>query len=123
MDPTLIAIIAAIAAPLVTYLVAARRFSGKIESSDAKELWAESRAIRDWSQGRIAVLDATVTRLETRVGVLERNNDTLFQENQILTRQVHDLNLTIVDLRDEIVNLTVQLKASRNRVAELEGKT
>lgn len=64
MTPTVIAVIAAVAAPLGAYLVAARRFSGRIESSDAKELWAESRSIRDWSQGRIASLEARVATLE-----------------------------------------------------------
>ena len=66
MTPTVvvITIIAACAAPLGAYLIAARRFSGRIESSDAKDLWAESRSIRDWSQGRIASLEARVAHLE-----------------------------------------------------------
>ena len=120
MDPAIVAIIVALAAPIGAYLIAARRFSGKIESSDAKELWAESRSIRDWSQGRITTLDDEVRQLKDRVGVLETSNDALARENRALAQQVHDLNETIRELRAEIAVLTEQLKASRNRVAELE---
>jgi uncharacterized protein YceH (UPF0502 family) len=60
----LIAAAAAILGPLVAYVVAARRFSGKIETTEAAELWAESRSIRDWSQARIRELEARIETLE-----------------------------------------------------------
>lgn len=69
MTTTVIAILAAIAAPLGAYLVAARRFSGRIESSDAKELWEESRSIRDWSQDRIKELTREVAQLREELRV------------------------------------------------------
>lgn len=69
MTTTVIAILAAIAAPLGAYLVAARRFSGRIESSDAKELWEESRSIRDWSQDRIRELTREVAQLREELRV------------------------------------------------------
>lgn len=59
-----IAIIGALAGPIVAYIVAARRFSGKIETTEAKELWEESKAIRDWSQRRIEALENRVLALE-----------------------------------------------------------
>lgn len=70
MTPTLITITAAIAAPLGAYLIAAKRFSGRIESSDAKDLWEESRAIREWSSNRI-------DQLSDRIEALERENQEL----------------------------------------------
>ena len=113
MSPTIIALVAALAAPVGAYLVAARRFSGKIETSDAKELWAESRDIRRWSKERIEAL-------ERRVDELDVGNRSLGTENQRLAEQVGDLNQTIKELREEIADLTHELKASRIRVDELE---
>lgn len=127
LDPTLVAILIAIAAPLGAYLVAARQFSGKIESSDAKELWAESRSIRDWSQKRITTLNETVARLETRVAALEQTNEELFnernelfEERNLLQEQVFKLKETISALRDQLRTLNDQLKKTRARVATLE---
>lgn len=88
-------------APLTAYLIAARRFSGKIDSSDASELWKESRSIRDWSKHHIEELNLVIARLEARIGVVENQN---------------------VALRTEIVTLTAELKKSRERVDELEGR-
>lgn len=88
---TIVAMIAAVAAPLGAYLLAARRFSGKIETSDARELWAESRAIRDWSMGRIQELNELVRRLEERIKLLEEDNKVLTQENRGLLLQIAKL--------------------------------
>jgi hypothetical protein len=65
-----IALLAALVGPLITYLVAARRFSGKIETTEARDLWAESASIRDWSRRRIVAL-------EKRVETLEEENERL----------------------------------------------
>lgn len=84
LDTTTLALVGAVAAPLVTWFIAVRRFSGKIETTEAKDLWAESKAIRTWSQARIATLNAQVARLERRVGSLEETNTDLIQENKDL---------------------------------------
>jgi chromosome segregation ATPase len=120
VDPVLGVIVVALIGPLVTYLIAARKFSGKIGSSDAAELWTESRSIRDWSAARIAELNQLVGRLEGRVGVVESQNAGLSHENEALAEQVRDLTDTITQLRAEIVALTAELKQSRARVTELE---
>lgn len=77
MDPALIALIVAFITPIVTYLITARQFSGKIETSAAKDLWSESSDIRRWSLERIRELNQTVTHLEERVSVLEAEKGTL----------------------------------------------
>jgi len=59
-----LAIIVALAAPVGAYLVAARRFSGKIETSDAKDLWKEAASLRKWSMERIQQLEARIEALE-----------------------------------------------------------
>lgn len=85
MSPAAVAIIVALAAPIGAYLVAARRFSGKIKTSEAEELWAESRAIRQDSAKRIRILNGVVERLETRVGSLEAENERLLRRIAELT--------------------------------------
>jgi hypothetical protein len=84
----LLGIIALFAAPLVTYLVAARQFSGKIATSDATDLWEESRSIRDWSQKRINELNDLVVHLERRVAEVEVKNHGLTLENDHLLQKV-----------------------------------
>lgn len=64
IDPSIVALIAALAAPIATYIVAARRFSGKVETTEAADLWKESRDIRKWSRERIEQLERRVTHLE-----------------------------------------------------------
>jgi chromosome segregation ATPase len=121
IDPVVGIIIAAVVGPLGAYLLAARKLSGKVATSDASELWAESKSIRQWSTARIEALDMEVSLLRTRVGLVEQQNDALARENSRLMEQIHDLNETITTLREEIVALTGELRSSRERVKELEG--
>jgi hypothetical protein len=74
-DPGVVALVAALAAPVVTYLVAARRFSGKIETTEAADLWKESRDIRKWSRDRIELLESRVQYLEEENEELRRRLD------------------------------------------------
>lgn len=97
---TIIAIAAAIAAPLGAYLVAARRFSGQITSSDATELWAESRSIRDWSERRIALLDQRVVDLS--------------KENVELLKEISALRLQVQVLTDDLVQSRALIKKLQN---------
>src|SRR5687768_5628065 len=95
VDPLVAAVAAAGLAALGAYFVAARQFSGKIGTSAAAELWAESRSIRDWSHARIEALDIEVSLLRTRVGLVEEQNQALARENSALMTQINDLNVTI----------------------------
>ena len=122
-DPIIIALGTAVVAAIGAYLVAARQFSGKIETSDAKELWQESRSIRDWSTQRIGTLNENVERLEERVGALEGSNELLAVENEKLIKEISELNQTIGELRNEITGLVEELRASKNRVAKLEEES
>jgi chromosome segregation ATPase len=122
IDPVLGIIIAAIVGPLGAYLLAARKLSGRVATSDATDLWAESRSIRQWSTARIEALDMEVSLLRTRIGLVEQQNDALARENSRLMEQIHELNETIGELRAEIVALTKELRASRERVKELEDE-
>lgn len=90
IDPSATAAVAAaLIGALASYIVAARRFSGKIETTEAKDLWEESRAIRKWSQERIETLNGLVARLEARNVELEKRVDHLEDENDALHRELN----------------------------------
>lgn len=112
MDPIIGVIAVAIVGPLGTYLVAARRLSGKIGSSEASELWQESRSMRDWSQAQIELLTA-------RIAAVERQNATLSDANAALVGQLRDLSELLGAARKEIVDLTAELRSANGRIAEL----
>ena len=124
IDPSvaLIGVIGVIVGPLGAYLLAARKLSGKVATSEATDLWAESKSIRDWSTARIGALDAELVVLRTRISLCEQQNESLSRENRRLMEQVHELNDTIGALRTEIVALTGELRLSRDRVKELEDE-
>lgn len=102
IDPAIGALVVALIGPLGAYLIAARRFSGKITSSDARDLWAESRSIRQWSQKQLDALTATVARQEQRIRTVEQEN---------------------THLRATVSDLTAQLEHAEARVADLEQAT
>lgn len=85
---TVALLIGAVAGPLVTFLVAARRFGGRIDTTQAHDLWEESARIREWSSKRIDTLNNLVSRLETRIDGLEQENEQLRADNRDLHRQL-----------------------------------
>ena len=93
----LAALLAAVVGPILSFLIAARRFSGKIETTEASDLWEESRAIRDWSMQRINALQGVVARLEARLEALELERDQLH-------REVNTLRAENIELRARLDN-------------------
>lgn len=100
-EPVAAAIIAAILGPIGAYVVAARKMSGKIGTSDADQLWAESKAIRDWSTNRLEA-----------------------QENEIrdLRSALSDLTSRCSRLENENASLKDELGKAYTRIAELENR-
>lgn len=86
-----VGVLSVIAAPLVAYIVATRRLSGKISTSEASELWKESTAIRHDYRDRLRFADDHLRELEGRVRALEKENTTLQQENERLRAKVERL--------------------------------
>ena len=101
INPTLLAIIAVIVGPLVTYLIAARKVSGRIKDSDATELWAESKAIREWSAKRIKELDDHIDKIQQHLDRVEKANGSLTKENHKLTQEIDALRGTIQELQKQ----------------------
>lgn len=113
IDPLIGIVAVAIVGPLGTYLIAARKLSGKIGSSDASELWQESRSMRAWSTDQITTLTA-------RIAKVEQQNADLSSSNTNLVQQIRDLSELLGAARKEIVDLTKELRSANERVAQLE---
>jgi len=86
----------AIVAPLGAYILAARKMSGKVATSDADALWREASAIRDDYRNRITLANDRQAALEARVALLEGQNNDLVKENYELKIEISGLK-TLVD--------------------------
>jgi flagellar motility protein MotE (MotC chaperone) len=87
VDPIIGVIFAAIVGPVGAYILAARKMSGKIATTEAAQLWEESRAIREWSTQRMAACDKECSNLRseltealTRISALEKQNEELTEQ-------------------------------------------
>lgn len=112
---SMLAIVAVVIAPLGAYLVAARRLSGKIGTSDASELWIESRSIREDYRDRIVAANDRIAQLSARVEQCEGRNNDLLHKNLDLREKINDLEGVIVDLKTTIDGLREELVEERLR--------
>ncbi len=69
---TIVVAVLALGSPLLGYLVAVRKTSGRIRSSDASELWDEARALRVECAERVRILEAANLSLQAEVYRLQR---------------------------------------------------
>lgn len=98
LGPAMLAVIA----PILAYLAAARKFSGKIETTDADQLWAEAGAIRNDYKVRLHQADERILSLEGRTAKLEGVNTELANENRTLRQKVETLEWTVDNQRTTI---------------------
>ena len=91
-QPLVAAVIAAVLGPIGAYLVAARKMSGKIGTSDADQLWAESKAIRDWSTERMKAQDEEIANLRAELGRLSARCTELEEKNERLQSELSSAN-------------------------------
>jgi chromosome segregation ATPase len=109
-------IAAALIAPVGAYLLAARRMSGKIATSDASQLWQESKSIRDDYRARLNDAADRAMRLEVRVADLEGTNTKLIQENFELRHKVEALEELVKSQAATIKGLEELVKAQREEL-------
>lgn len=126
MDPSLIVAIGAfLLVPLVGYFGIVRRASGKIGTSEAEQLWEESRAIREWATTRITELNGVVEKLEKKVDELEAHNESLSLENGRLNNLLDEHGKTIAELREQVhrlSNANIKLVAENDRLQDENAK-
>jgi len=93
---TYLTLAVAVLTPLVTFFVTARRLSGKVATSEAKDLWVESRSIREdlnrrneYLRSKLDACEVYISELEHRVLSLERTNSILEAENRRLKEKLN----------------------------------
>lgn len=110
----ILAIIAAISAPIIAYLGAARKLSGKINTSEAGELWNEASNLRREYKTEIGELRGLITILKDRVEEVESKNEVLHLENGELRNEVLRLRSENLQLKNRVLELEDRLKAHEN---------
>lgn len=119
MNPAiLVPIVVAIVAPVGAYLLAARRMSGKVATSDADQLWNEARSIRDDYRDRLDQAASRQAELEHRVAVCEGQNTDLLRENFDLRTKVTSLEALVGQLRITITHLEETIATQAEELGE-----
>jgi septal ring factor EnvC (AmiA/AmiB activator) len=100
IDPIYGVVFAALVAPVGAYFLAAHKMSGKINTSEAQQLWEESRAIRDWSSQEIQSLRAALSEAMSRISHLEEQNRELTEQNASLSKSLSEAHNHIATLEE-----------------------
>lgn len=95
---TVIALAGVLVAPVLAYLAAARRLSGRIATSEASSLWAESASIREDYRAQLASERARTDELEDRVAELVERNRELEQQAAACHARCEALERQLADL-------------------------
>jgi len=100
-------LIGIIVAPLLTYLVARRRSSGRIDTTEAATLWTEAEKLRKLYQDEAERLRKELTGVQEQLATLSAEITVLRKEIAIwqdkaaaLQVQVEKLNKRLEDQRD-----------------------
>lgn len=112
----------AVIGPLAAYITASRKLSGRIGTSEASQLWAESSKIRDDYRDRLAGTDKRQADLEARVATLEALNVELRRENVQQSQKVMEYESIIKELRTRLDALERENAELREVVSSLEKR-
>lgn len=99
------AALAAVPAALGAYLLAAKRMSGKIETSSATELWDEAKDMREDYRTQLNESAKRALAMEVRIASIEGQNNELTRMNLELTRKALQCETTIEMLETTIEEL------------------
>lgn len=117
----IVPLLIAMVAPLGAYLLAARRMSGKVDTSTATELWSEARAIRSDYREQLGMAADRTRQLEERVAKLEGQNNDLVMENLALKTKVVALETLVEAQRGTIAGLEETIERLEATITRLEG--
>lgn len=114
----IVPIVVAALAPLGGYLLAARKMSGKIATSEAKDLWEEAARIREDCREQLRLANDRVGHLEGRVAKVESLNADLVEVNTRLLAKIDNLERLTKELRDTITHLEATIAAQRKELGQ-----
>lgn len=113
-----VALIVGVVAPVLSYITANRKLSGKIATSEAADLWAESQQMRTDLRTQLGDADKRLRLLEERVTELERLNTALVRENSALKRENRQLTLKVESLEGENQALAARIDDLEEQLRE-----
>ena len=97
----IVALVTALAGPLLAYLAAARKLSGRITTSAASELWDEAKNLRIEYKEEAKFLRAEIQACNKRIEEIEAHNAELHRENGNLRKIIAKLERKIDLLEEE----------------------
>lgn len=109
------AVAAAVLGPIWAYLAAAKKLSGRINTSEASQLWDEAGKLRFEYKAELTELREITTRLRVRIEELDEKNEALHSENETLRFEVLRLQDENGDLKDRVHELEDRLTSSEKR--------
>ena len=113
----LVGAIGAISAAAVTWLVARRKNSGNISSSDAAMLWAESNALRAEYKDRAEKLEAQLQEVNAKLSTVTTELNKLQGKSSQMIKKIDELKGIIAKLRRENELLLKQSKHGQTGVS------
>ncbi len=110
--PILLGVIGAVISGAVAFAVARRQRSGRIDTTEAETLWAESQAMRtelrneaETCRGEVSALRTEMVAVRAEASVMREEMVTLRQEGIVLRAESVSLREEMVTLREESVLL------------------
>jgi hypothetical protein len=95
------AVAAAVIGPFLSFIVASRRMSGRIETTDADQLWEEAREIRKDYARQVGLCRKENADLRANLQTLRKDNVKLREENGDLRKQVTTLKTQVAELMEQ----------------------
>jgi chromosome segregation ATPase len=114
----LLTVIGVLVAPIVSYIAAAKKFSGRINTTEADALWQESASIREDYRSQLAARDRRIEALEARVAKFEADEDRLVRDNLNLTHTVESQIAKLTRYEERINDLVDRLTACETKLKE-----
>lgn len=112
-----LAVIAAIGVAVISalgaYLAAAKRLSGRIDTTEAAELWKEAASQRESDRARLTAVEQRNADLEARMAALERDNLRLMREALDYAAEISRLRSERDDLTATVAALQATIKGRR----------
>jgi hypothetical protein len=106
----------ALVAPVGAYVLAARRLSGRIATTEAAQLWAESASIRDDYRTRLLQAEERALSVEIRMSALETKNNELTRENYQLIHRVEACETAMTARLETIATLEATVQQQREEL-------
>jgi chromosome segregation ATPase len=114
----LLTVIGVLVAPIVSYIAAAKKFSGRINTTEADALWQESASIREDYRSQLAARDRRIEALEARVAKFEEEEDRLVRENLNLVHKIESQVAKLTRYEEQINDLLERLTVCETKLKE-----